>query len=577
MRKIFLALMAVAAIALTGCKPKNGAYDEKADCIVIGNVITMDEANPSAQAVTVKNGLVQYVGSLDEARKYCDKNTRELDYGVASVYPGFIEGHVHGMEVASRLTQLDLSKISETEGFKMQDFLDAISKYVKENPNLEVYKGAGWMITTGIPDPTRQMLDAICDDRPMVFTSVDGHSMWINTFAMKKYGVDNKENIKNFGKDCIHLENLTDSVPTGYISEAAMNLVRPALTLTKDEYKQTLLQWQNIAFSYGITSALEAALPIRGTYILEAFVELAKSGAWKLRTYASEALQRYSKMEDIEEDVRIIKQHHDLLNSEYFKVYGIKIFMDGVVEAHTAWFNEPYADSASYYGVQAFPNPKGITYAVAFSNSNGMNAHFHSIGDAATQTAVKAIIDAQNQTGIRDKRNTIAHLQVVRPEDIELMGQNNIVAVVAPLWTPAFPDYIGRERSFIGDRVDKQYPIKSFFEKGCCVTFHSDYPVSPNISIPQTICTAVTRSYVPRQKETEHNIAECVTREQALKALTVNVAYQLNEENRLGKLKAGYVANMSVFDADFLKDDMNKIFGAQTVATIVDGQVVYGK
>ena len=430
------------------------------------------------------------------------------------------------------------------------------------------------MITTGIPDPTRQMLDEICNTKPMIFTSVDGHSMWINTVAIEKYGVSKPENIEKYTTQCIRVD--ADNYPTGYISEAAMNLVRPALLLSKDEYMKTLLQWQDTAFSYGITAVLEAALPISGTSIQDAFVALAGNPSWKLRTYASEALQR-SEQKNIEDDIKIIKHHHDHLSSEYFKVYGIKIFMDGVVEAHTAWFIEPYADSASYYGVQAFPNPEGITYAVAYANMNGMNAHFHSIGDAATKTAVEAIIKAQNQTGIKDKRNTIAHLQVVRPEDIELMGQNNIVAVVAPLWTPAIPNYIGRERSFIGDRVDTQYPIKSFFEKGCCVTFHSDYPVSPNISIPQTICTAVTRSYIPFQEATKHNITECITREQALKALTVNVAYQLNEENRLGKLKAGYVANMSVFDADFLKDDLNKVFNAKTVATIVDGQVVYGK
>lgn len=572
MKKLFLALMAVAAIALTGCKPKNGVYDEKADCIVIGNVITMDEANPYAQAVTVKNGLVQYVGSLDEARKYCDKNTIELDYGVASVYPGFIEGHVHGMEVATRLPQLDLSKIDENPESTMQDFLNAIKAYVQEHPNYDLYKGAGWTEHGGVK-PTRQMLDEICNNKPMIFTSVDGHSMWINTFTIEKYGVSKPENIEKYTTQCIRVE--ANNYPTGYISEAAMNLVRSALLLSKDEYMAELLKWQNMAFSYGITAVLEAALPISGTSIQDAFVTLAGNSSWKLRTYASEALQR-QEPELLKQDLDLVKDHHDHLSSEYFKVYGIKIFVDGVVEAHTAWLIDPYTDNGTY-GTPAFANSDRITEAVAFANQNNMNAHFHCIGDAAVRTAVDAIIKAQNQTGITDKRNTIAHLQIVRPEEIEKMGQNQIVAVVAPLWVPKETHYFKHEHDYLGARADKQYPIKSFFDKGCCVTFHSDYPVSPNISIPQTIYAAVTRTDARLGESGICNKDEAITREQALKALTVNVAYQLNEENRLGKLKAGYVANMSVFDADFLKDDMNKIFGAQTVATIVDGQVVYGK
>ncbi len=577
MRKLFLALMAtaaVASIALTGCKEKNPAYDEKADCLIIGNVITMDEANPSAKAVTVKNGLVQYVGELDEARKYCDDKTRVLDYGTASVYPGFIEGHVHGMEVATRTSQLDLSEQDDDPQTTMWDFLAAIKAYVQANPELDLYKGAGWTVHHGV-QPTRQMLDSICDTKPMIFSTVDGHSMWINTFAIEKYGVSNAENIKKYGTDCIRVD--ASGYPTGYISEAAMDLVRPALLLSKEEYMDGLRQWQAMAFSYGITAVLEAALPVSGTHIQEAFRELAQSGEWKLRTYASEVIQ-YPMPDDIfYRDINLIKQHHDNNNLEYYKTYGIKIFLDGVVEAHTAWLLEPYTDDPSYYGLQAFPYPDRITEAVAFANQNGMNAHFHCIGDAAVRTAVDAIVKAQNQTGITDKRNTIAHLQIVQPEEIDKMAQNHIIPVVAPLWAPIEPDYFSHEVAYLGNRAYEQYPIKSFFDKGCCVTFHSDYPVSPNISMPKTIYAAVTRTDERYGEAGIHNINEAVTREQALKAITVNAAYQLSEENRLGQLKAGFVANMSVYDADFLKDDMSKVYHASTVATIIDGNVVFGK
>ena len=583
MKKLFLALIAIAAItaiALTGCKDKNDEPSQKTDprqqydCMVVGNIITMDEENPTAEAVVVQNGIIQFVGKRTDAEQYCTDKTQILDYGTASVYPGFIEGHVHGMEVATRQFQLDLSELDDDPQTQMWDFLAAIRAYVKANDKFELYKGAGWTVHFGV-QPTRQMLDSICSTKPMIFTSVDGHSFWINTFAIEKYGVSKPENIKKYGTDCIRVDAL--GYPTGYISEAAGDLVRPALTLTQQEYMEGLRKWQDMAFSYGITAVEEAALPISGTSIQEAFKALDQSGEWKLRTYASEVVQHPTPDDVFYRDINLIKQHYQQNHSEYFKIYGIKIFMDGVVESHTAWLLEPYKDAPSYYGLQAFPNPDRITEAVAFANNNGMNAHFHCIGDAAIRTAVDAIIKAQNQTGIKDKRNTIAHLQIIKPEDIDKIAQNNIIPVVAPLWVPKDSDYFSHELAYLGERANTQYRIKSFFDKGCCVTFHSDYPVSPSISIPRTIYAAVTRTDERYGPSGILNIDEAITREQALKALTVNVAYQLNEENRLGKLKVGYVANMSVFDADFLKDDMAKIYRASTIATIVDGQVVYGQ
>ncbi len=578
MKKLYFATMALAAITLVGCNEKNDEPQidprQQSDCMVLGNIITMDEENPTAQAVVVENGIIQFVGDCDEAKKYCTDKTKVLDYGTASVYPGFIEGHLHGMEVTTRQFQLDLSELDDDPNTTMWDFLALIKAYVQANDGFELYKGAGWAVHFGV-QPTRQMLDSICDTKPMIFTSVDGHSFWINTVAIEKYGVSKPENIKKYGTDCIRVD--ASGYPTGYVSEAAGDLVRPALLLSKEEYMEGLRKWQTMAFSYGITAVEEAALPVSGTHIQEAFEALDQSGEWKLRTYASEVIQYPMPDEVFYRDINLIKQHYQQNKSEYFKIYGIKIFVDGVVESHTAWLLEPYNDNPSYYGLQAFPYPDRITEAVAFANSNGMNAHFHCIGDAATRTAVDAIIKAQNQTGIKDKRNTIAHLQIIKPEEIDKIAQNNIIPVVAPLWVPKDSDYFSHELEYLGDRANTQYRIKSFFDKSCCVTFHSDYPVSPSISIPRTIYAAVTRTDERYGASGILNIDEAITREQALQALTVNVAYQLSEENRLGKLKVGYVANMSVFDADFLKDDMAQVYRASTVATIIDGNVVYGK
>lgn len=544
-----------------------------ADKLVIGNIITMDEDNPTAKAITIKNGKVQYVGTLAEARKHCDDKTIVEDYGKNSIYPGFLEGHLHGIEVAGRLDQCDLATLDVKLTTTMDDFIKAMAQYVKDNPGRSIYKGAGWSVRGGVL-PTRQMLDAICPDVPMVLSSVDGHSMWLNTVALKKFKYDDPANIEKFGTDCIRLES--DGFPTGYVSEGAMELARPALTLTKDEYKENLLKWQDMAFSYGITGVVEAAISIEGTPVQEAYMELAKEGKWKLRTYAMENINYTTDNEKFYGDLNKILDHTKQYNNEYFRVYGVKIFIDGVVEAHTAWLIDPYADDPTYYGKKNYPEPTRIADAVAFANRNGINVHFHAIGDAAVRNAVDGIISGQQQAGVTDARNTIAHLQIVRPEDVKRISENHIIPVVAPLWVPYDPEYSQHEIDYLGrERFDNEYRIKDFFDLGCPVNFHSDYPVSPDIDMPLTIYCAVTRTDLIHGAAGVHGIGQAVTRQQALEAMTFNVAYQLKEENRLGMLKPGMVANLSIYDVDFLKDPIEKVPNANVVATYVDGKIVY--
>lgn len=544
-----------------------------ADKLVIGKIITMVPNASTAEAITIKNGKVQYVGSLTEARKHCDDKTVVENYGKNSIYPGFLEGHLHGIEVAGRLDQCDLATLDVKPSTTMEDFVNAMAQYVNDNPRRSIYKGAGWSVRRDVL-PTRQMLDTICPKVPMVLSSVDGHSMWLNTVALKKFKYDDPANIEKFGTDCIRLES--GGFPTGYVSEGAMELARPALALTKDEYKKNLLKWQDMAFSYGITGVVEAAISIEDAPVQEAFMELAKEGKWKLRTYAMENINYTTDNEKFYGDLNKILDHTRQYKNEYFRVYGVKIFIDGVVEAHTAWLIDPYADDPTYYGKKNYPEPTRVADAVAFANRNGINVHFHAIGDAAVRNAVDGIISGQQQAGVSDARNTIAHLQIVRPEDVKRIYENHIIPVVAPLWVPYDSAYSQHEIDYLGrERFDNEYRVKDFFDLDCPVNFHSDYPVSPDIDMPLTIYCAVTRTDVQHGPEGVHGPRQAVTRQQALEAMTFNVAYQLKEENRLGMIKPGMVANLSIYDVDFLNAPIEEIPAAKVVATYVDGNVVY--
>lgn len=569
-------LLALVAICIVSCNSDgpivNPAQDPADKLLLLGNVITMDTATPTAEAVVVENGIIKFVGSAEEARKMCDNKTRIKDYGTASIYPGFLEGHTHGALASDRFQQADLTPLNEKADAVMDDYVAIMKQYMAEHPGQPMYKGAGWSVKDR--EPNAAMLDAICPDVPMCLNTVDGHSMWINTAAMKKFGID-KEAVKKYGTDCVRVDANGD--PTGYLSETPAIALLAKISTTKEECKKGLLMWQEKAFSYGFTAVTEAALNIASPYACEAYQELCNEGLWKLRTYAVEVIEEKVPNEKLDSALNRVLELHNQYNGEYFKVTGTKVFMDGVIEAHTGWLEEEYSDQPGYYGLKRCPEASRVAKIVAFNNRNGMNVHFHSIGDAATRTVIEGIVQAIGETGIKDGRNTVAHLQVVNPASFDLFAKYNIIAVVAPLWVGKDPGVYDMECLYLGDRAETEYPIKSFYDAGVKVNFHSDYPVSNSLSVARSVYMSVARTEPRLGAAGIHNPSECVTRQQALEAMTQNVAYQWHEENRQGTISVGKLANFAIFEVDFLKADLANVWDAKVIATYVDGKVVYGK
>ena len=172
----------------------------------------------------------------------------------------------------------------------------------------------------------------------------------------------------------------------------------------------------------------------------------------------------------------------------------------------------------------------------------------------------------------------LAHLHFVTDEDIRRMAATGSIPAVPPLWTAAIPGHYEIEVSYVGKELaENSYPIKSFYDLGANVVFHSDYPVSPMMNVKYSIYMAETRM-LPKELGVEtipHNVKEAITREQSLRAMTINVARQWRQEHRMGSIEFGKLANMTVFDCDFLHDDIEKVAKANIVATIVDGEEVY--
>ena len=543
----------------------------KADSIIYGKIITLDTDKLVVDAMVVKDKRIVYLGSKEIAETMRGENTEILDYGDNVIYPGFMDAHTHGPMAGERLAlQADLA-----DRHCMQDYIDIMAQYVKDNPDKKVYLGSGW---DKFEEPTAAMLDAICPDKPMALRTSDGHSMWLNTAALKDCGID-KEYAKEMGAGQVHVDD--EGNPTGLICELPVNKVSGHYAVTLEDMKQALLAWQEFAFSQGITAVGEALLDLYPC-AADAYKELINEGKWKLRTYAYPANMdiAYTRPEDCGARIKEMAEEYD---SEYLKIVGQKIVLDGVVEAHTAAMLDEYDDQPGYYGELNIKDEEKLKKLVASVNEAGFSVHTHAIGDKACKMIMDAYQEVETEFCNFDIRNVVCHLQCVRPEDIKRIADYNIVAVVPPTWPPvthpAFDDcikYLGTERAW------DMYPVKSFEDAGATICFHTDYPINVVMNVPLSVYTAVKRA-LPKAypggiggPQSVMNPDEALSPLRALLAMTANIAYMCKCENDLGTLQIGKIANATVYTRDFINyDDPEEIVQAELVATIVDGKVVY--
>ena len=538
--------------------------------IILGNIITMDEKRPFARAALVKDGVFAYIGSAEEAKKLAGGDAKVLDYGDNFIYPGFLESHSHGHLAGLRfIGQADLKQAGLTDYAKYREI---IKDFIAKNPQRTYYMAAGWMENEEYV--TKAYLDEICSDKPLIMHAGGGHSMLLNTKALEVAGID-AAYAKKYGYDQVHVDESGE--PDGYICEAPVFELVPQLPTTIEDAKSYLLAWQDFALSNGFTAVCDAGAEVVHSISPEAYHELEKEGKLKMRTYAY--MYVLDNIESPKAEIARIAAQRVKLSGEYFHIVGAKAFLDGVTEAHTGWQNQDYIDQPGYHGLERFNDHDKMVELITEADKEGMSVHVHSEGGGATHFMLGCIEDAEKITGDMDQRNVLAHLHFVTDEDIRRMAATRSIPAVPPLWTTQAPGNYEQEVSYVGKELsDQSYPIKSFFDAGANVVFHSDYPVSPITSIPYSIYTAEKRCYpkeVTGGKDKPRNVKEAVTREQSLRAMTINVAYQWRQEHRMGSIEFGKLANMTVFNCDFLHDDIEKVAQANIIATIVDGEEVY--
>ena len=537
--------------------------------LILGNIITMDDKRPFAKAALVKNGVFAFIGSVEEAKRLAGKDAQVLDYGENYIYPGFLESHCHGHLAGYRaIGQADLGQVGLKPDYDKYRVI--LKDFMVRNPQRDFYVAGGWVEDD--QPVTKAFLDEICPDKPMLMQTAGGHSMLLNTKALQWAGFD-AAYAKKTGYDLVHVDK--NGEPDGYICEGPVFEIVPKLPATVEDIKEYLLAWQDFAISSGFTAVGDAGAEIVHRNAPKAYNELEQEGKLKLRTYAY--MYVTDNVESPKAEIARIAAQRAEMSGEYFHIIGAKAFLDGVTEAHTGWQNQDYLDEPGYHGAERFNDHDKMVELIVEADKEGMSVHVHSEGGGATHFMLGCIEDAEKITGNKDQRNVLAHLHFVTDEDVRRMAATGSVPAVPPLWTTAAPGIYEQEIAYVGKELaDQAYPIKSFYDAGANVVFHSDYPVSPMMNVKYSIYTAEKRSYPAGMfGDSPRNMKEAITREQSLRAMTINVARQFHQEHRMGSIEFGKIANMTVFDCDFLHADIEKVAQANIVATIIDGEEVF--
>lgn len=541
----------------------------KADVIVRGKIYTGNDGNPLAEAIAVRDGIFLYVGASDFIEELQDDHTKVYELEGELVIPGMFEGHAHVCSGVELFRGVNLYGLTTPDCY-----IAAIKTYIEEHPKQKFILGRGFQNGDfGSLGPTAQMLDLIATDKYIIMDSEDCHSSWVNSKVLSAAGIDQHTSEVSNG---VIIRYEDSGYPTGWLKEKAMDLVTELIPgyLIKD-YKEGILIYQEMALSYGIVCCFEPILNDKKDMELRmrAYHELDLENQLIMQFRASITIDPEEDMDQILEKVLYYRKNY---SGSHFMLMGVKVFIDGVIEGHTAFLRQPYADSVEDYGNHMWKQERVNDLFVKAARLD-IPIHVHAIGDAAIDSALEGFEQAAKHVGKKELRNCITHLQLVAKDQYERFQELGIIAVTNPFWHYKNPGYYhSLEVPYLGEeRADGEYPLKSFFDHKITVTQASDWPVSyccyPLIGLE----TAVTRREAGNTRMEPLNEEEGVEVEQMLKAVTLNGAYQMAFEHVGGSIEVGKRADFLILDQDILTISQDKIAKTAVCKCFIDGKEVY--
>ena len=523
---------------------------EKVDLIVTNaNVYTVDENFSKTTSFAIKDGL--FIDTGDDKyieRRY--KATQTLDAGGRSIFPGFIDGHCHFVGYAE-----NMARFADLNGCKSFDeVLDKLKKHNDGNDS-EWLLGRGWDQNQWNPSvfPDNKSLDSIFPDKKVVLTRIDGHAVLVSSNVLEQLGIT--KDSKVHGGEILKDEK---GELTGVMLDNAADMARAIVPpMDKEQRIKAIKDAQSDCFAVGLTGVTDAGLDIETVNLLE---ELSLGGVLKMKVNAmmnpDEATMDYFIKRGIIEDERLT-------------VRSVKIYADGALGSRGAKLIEPYTDAPESTGL--------ITADTSFYHNvckkaleAGLQVCTHAIGDGGVRMTLEFYSDYLNKDN--DLRWRIEHSQIVNPDDISTFGELNIIPSIQA--THCTSDMAWAEQRLGEERIRHAYAYQELLQQNGWIINGTDFPIE-NISPLYTFFASVARKDLHGSPEGGFQKENALSREEALRSMTIWAAKGYFAEGRKGSIEKGKEADFVILSDDIMTINEMEIPNVKVVNTFINGEMVY--
>ena len=540
-----------------GLLAQSAAPKAPADLIVTNaRVYTADDARPLVEAFAVRDGRIAFVGSQREAAVLRGPNTRVVDAGGRTVIPGMVDAHAHFSGLAQTLRSVDLTGTNS--------LAEVIARVVAKStsvPKGTWITGRGWdQNDWGVTDfPTHEALTAALPDHPVLLERVDGHAMYANMAAMKVAGVTAASKAPVGGQ----IIKDAKGNPTGVFVDNASNVLEEKVPApTAAEYKSALKEAIALMHRWGLTGMHDAGA---SRTAIDTYEELAKAKELNLRLYVmisddKAALDHY-----------FAKGPQSALYDGQLWVRAVKLYADGAMGSRGAALLEPYSDDPNNSGLL-----KSTQEHIRDVAERGLKAGFqinsHAIGDRGNRVVLDAYEQALKTVPSVDHRFRVEHAQILHYDDIPRFAQLGVIPSMQASHQTSDMYWIGKRLG--PTRLYGAYAWQSLLQTGVVIPNGSDFPVeqvNPLISFHAAIARQDARDWpaggwFPEQK---------MSREEALRSMTIWPAYAGFQETSMGSITAGKFADFVILDTDIMRVPAEMVMKTRVLSTWVGGRAVF--
>ena len=573
------AVFAALCFALIACDPRVEQTEvprlEPAETLFVNGQIYGD---PAAEAVAVREGRIVAVGSDDVIKRLSDDATKIIDLEGGMLMPGFHDLHVHPLFGGMLYSGADYTNCQIQQGLSAEALSEVVAQCVARVKEGEWLTGGQWDAVALGDKLHKNTLDEISAVVPIILYDTSGHSGWANSAALKAAGVDATTSDPEGGI----IERDANGEPTGILRESAVALVRGHAPPPSDKVLRAALEWSlDNMLSYGITSFTEASngFVAGSEREVQLYADLADDGVLKQRVQVCLNWVSDSAVED--DDTEGVIANRRQYKRDRLKLDCIKIFLDGVpTDSHTAAMLEPYADTvagrdddASRYGLLLVEQEKLNEVVTQFDNM-GMTVKFHAAGDAAVRAGLDAIEAARRANGDSGLRHNPGHCTFVAKEDLARAKALGATLELSPyLWSPS-PINDDITKAIGAERIERVWPFREAIDSGSLIVAGSDWAVVPSANPWLAIESLVTREE-PGGSENHFGKPQSISVTEAIDLFTVNAARHMGNEDSLGRIAEGMIADLIVVDRNPLETPANELHQTEVLLTMIEGEIVY--